>query len=138
MLRLGLTRPEISVVADQWGSPTSALDLADGLIAMARRIVAEPENKSLFGIFHMTGSGYTNWAGFACSDFRAGGGVGAGARQGDADFDRAISDAGGAAGQFPAWMPASSRASMAWSCRNGAGAAQNCVKRLLNEPTMES
>jgi dTDP-4-dehydrorhamnose reductase len=65
MLRLGETRREVKVVADQWGSPTSALDIADGLIAMAARLNERPDDFALFGVFHMTGSGETNWAGFA-------------------------------------------------------------------------
>jgi len=69
MLRLGLTRDEVDVVADQWGAPTSALDLADALIAMARRLVGEPDNASLYGAFHATGSLYTSWAGFAAAIF---------------------------------------------------------------------
>ncbi|WP_158813593.1 dTDP-4-dehydrorhamnose reductase [Methylocapsa sp. S129] len=71
MLRLGLTRDEISVVADQWGAPTSALDIADALIAMSRRLVAEPGNESLFGAFHVTGLTYATWAEFAAAIFSA-------------------------------------------------------------------
>jgi dTDP-4-dehydrorhamnose reductase len=69
MLRLGETRDEISVVADQWGSPTNAFDFADALIAMARRLMAEPANESLYGTFHVAGPTHTTWAAFAAAIF---------------------------------------------------------------------
>jgi dTDP-4-dehydrorhamnose reductase len=65
MLRLGETRREIKVVADQWGAPTSAFDIADALIAMAASLNERADDPALYGAFHMTGSGHTNWAGFA-------------------------------------------------------------------------
>ncbi len=61
MLRLGETREEIGVVADQRGNPTSALDIADALLAIARRLVADPAPE-LRGIFNMTGAGEASWA----------------------------------------------------------------------------
>jgi dTDP-4-dehydrorhamnose reductase len=64
MLRLNETRDEIGVVADQRGNPTSALDIADGLIAVAARVKDDPA-PALRGIFHMTGSGEGTWADFA-------------------------------------------------------------------------
>jgi dTDP-4-dehydrorhamnose reductase len=69
MLRLGETRAEVAVVADQEGAPTSALDLAQALLAMSRRLAAEPGTGSLRGIFHATGSGAATWAGFAQAIF---------------------------------------------------------------------
>ena len=65
MLRLGETRAELSVVADQRGAPTSALDIADALIAVARKTLAQPDNADLSGVFHMTGAGEAVWADFA-------------------------------------------------------------------------
>jgi dTDP-4-dehydrorhamnose reductase len=65
MLRLGETRDEISVVADQRGGPTCALDIADALIAIARKRLAEPNNPALSGVFHMSGCGEASWADFA-------------------------------------------------------------------------
>ena len=65
MLRLGETREELSVVADQRGAPTSALDIADALIAAARKLLADPGNKSLNGVFNLTGGGEATWADFA-------------------------------------------------------------------------
>ncbi|WP_027053489.1 dTDP-4-dehydrorhamnose reductase [Mesorhizobium erdmanii] len=64
MLRLAADRDEISVVADQWGNPTSALDLADGILHAAAMLRG---NKSFgaFGVYHLTGTGEINWSGFA-------------------------------------------------------------------------
>jgi dTDP-4-dehydrorhamnose reductase len=69
MLRLGRTRDEVAVVADQYGSPTSALDIADGVIRIARNLVEHPQDTSLRGVFHMVAQGFTNWAGFAAAIF---------------------------------------------------------------------
>jgi dTDP-4-dehydrorhamnose reductase len=69
MLRLGETREEVGVVADQRGNPTSALDIADGLITIAARVKADSSPR-LRGIFHMTGSGEASWADFAEIVFR--------------------------------------------------------------------
>ena len=64
MLRLNETRDEVGVVADQCGNPTSALDIADALIAIAAR-VKENSSPALRGVFHMTNSGEAAWADFA-------------------------------------------------------------------------
>ena len=69
MLRLNETRDEVGVVADQRGNPTSALDIADALIAIAAR-VKDDASPALRGVFHMTGSGEATWADFAESIFR--------------------------------------------------------------------
>jgi dTDP-4-dehydrorhamnose reductase len=61
MLRLGETRNEVAVVADQHGSPTYAIDIADAILA-----IAGPLRKGGHtGVFHLTGSGETTWAEFA-------------------------------------------------------------------------
>jgi dTDP-4-dehydrorhamnose reductase len=70
MLRLAETRDEVSVVADQRGNPTSAVDVADGIIAVAANLVGDPA-PARRGIFHMTGSGEASWAEFAEAIFAA-------------------------------------------------------------------
>ena len=64
MLRLNEMRDEVGVVADQRGNPTSALDIADALLAVAMRMRADA-SPLLRGVFHMTGSGEATWAEFA-------------------------------------------------------------------------
>ncbi|TKT77656.1 dTDP-4-dehydrorhamnose reductase [Aquamicrobium sp. LC103] len=64
MLRLAGEREEIAVVADQWGNPTSALDIADGILHVASRL-AEERSDERFGIFHLAGTGDVNWSGLA-------------------------------------------------------------------------
>lgn len=57
------TRPELKVVADQHGNPTSTTAVAREL----REILARPE---LVGTFHMTCEGEATWAEFAQEIFR--------------------------------------------------------------------
>ncbi|WP_318764623.1 dTDP-4-dehydrorhamnose reductase [Agrobacterium fabrum] len=69
MLRLGESRDEINVVADQLGCPTSANDIAVAIIEIARRLSNDPSAR-LRGIFHLSGTGETNWANFATQIFK--------------------------------------------------------------------
>lgn len=70
MLRLAGDRDEVSVVADQLGNPTSALDIADAILQVAANLVADPD-PVLRGVFHMTASGEASWADFAEAIFAA-------------------------------------------------------------------
>jgi dTDP-4-dehydrorhamnose reductase len=63
MLQLAATRDEVSVVADQHGCPTSAIDIGHAIIAVAKRIVGEKDcSAPTFGTFHLTGQGQAVWA----------------------------------------------------------------------------
>jgi dTDP-4-dehydrorhamnose reductase len=64
MLRLAGQREELGVVADQLGNPTSALDIADGVLAIASNLLNDSA-LDLRGVFHMTGAGEASWAEFA-------------------------------------------------------------------------
>ncbi len=64
MLRLSENRDEINVVADQFGCPTSANDIAAAVVTIARKL-AEDVSAPLRGVFHLSGTGETNWANFA-------------------------------------------------------------------------
>jgi dTDP-4-dehydrorhamnose reductase len=57
MLKLGKERDEISVVADQYGSPTYTGDLSELIIEMIKT-----EN---YGIYHATNEGFCSWYEFA-------------------------------------------------------------------------
>jgi dTDP-4-dehydrorhamnose reductase len=69
VLKLAATRPELRVVDDQRGNPTSALDIANAVIAVARNLLARPNDVDLRGIFHMVGTGEASWADFATEIF---------------------------------------------------------------------
>jgi dTDP-4-dehydrorhamnose reductase len=71
MLALGEQRPELRVVADQWGSPTAAPDLADAIAAILVRIRDHGWRDDFAGTYHATGGGFTNWHGFAEAIFTA-------------------------------------------------------------------
>lgn len=62
MLRLAQTHQEISVVDDQWGSPTYSKDLAPLLLKMIQT--------SNYGVFHATNEGFCTWAEFAETIFK--------------------------------------------------------------------
>ncbi|MFQ0814944.1 dTDP-4-dehydrorhamnose reductase [Brucella anthropi] len=68
MLKLAETRDALSVVSDQWGNPTSALDIADAIIRVADHLAATPDF-SAYGVYHLVGTGDTNWSGFARAIF---------------------------------------------------------------------
>ncbi|RDL47450.1 dTDP-4-dehydrorhamnose reductase [Ensifer sp. M14] len=69
MLRAAETRPELSVVDDQVGNPTSALDIADAILTVGRNLLGS-NDLALRGIFHLTGRGAATWAEFAEEIFR--------------------------------------------------------------------
>ncbi|WP_139975434.1 dTDP-4-dehydrorhamnose reductase [Ochrobactrum sp. CGA5] len=68
MLKLAETRDALSVVSDQWGNPTSALNIADAIIQVADHLAATP-GFSAYGVYHLVGTGDTNWSGFARTIF---------------------------------------------------------------------
>lgn len=70
MLRLAADRDELGVVADQFGNPTSALDIADGVLRVAEQLRDDPAPDRR-GLFHMTASGEGSWADFAEAIFTA-------------------------------------------------------------------
>lgn len=68
MLRLASDRDGVSVVDDQIGNPTSALDIADGILKVATNLTSSTD-VNLRGVFHMTAAGDASWADFAESIF---------------------------------------------------------------------
>lgn len=69
MLRLSETRDALTVVDDQIGGPTPAVEIASALLAMGRALVAGHAG----GIYHFSGGPDVSWADFAREIFiRAG------------------------------------------------------------------
>jgi dTDP-4-dehydrorhamnose reductase len=77
MLTVGKTRPRLTVVGDQSGCPTTAVDLADAILAIAARIDASGWQPAYRGVFHAAGSGATTWHGLAVATFAEAGRHGA-------------------------------------------------------------
>ncbi|MHC6201262.1 dTDP-4-dehydrorhamnose reductase [Elizabethkingia miricola] len=59
MLHLFSTKDELGIVADQYGQPTNAADLAEAIMT----IISTP--KKIFGIYHFSNYGETTWYDFA-------------------------------------------------------------------------
>lgn len=62
MLNLGKTRDSLTVVNDQFGSPTYTYDLA--------RLLVDMVETEKYGIYHATNEGICTWYEFACEIFK--------------------------------------------------------------------
>lgn len=65
MLRLAAERESLSVVADQWGAPTSAALLADLTAHLVRQWQREGGEAFPYGLYHAVAGGETNWCEYA-------------------------------------------------------------------------
>lgn len=65
MLNLGKTRDKLTVVCDQFGSPTYTYDLAKLLVDMIQT--------DKYGVYHATNEGFCSWHEFACEIFKQAG-----------------------------------------------------------------
>lgn len=63
MLRLARERDELRVVADQYGRPTPAAELARAIWAVSAELAAGRD--TAWGTYHVAGAGSTNWHAFA-------------------------------------------------------------------------
>lgn len=59
MLRLGAERDQLSVVDDQWGTPTYAVDLAKTILQLVQ------EDRGGYGLYHYSNEGKATWCQFA-------------------------------------------------------------------------
>jgi dTDP-4-dehydrorhamnose reductase len=64
VLRLAANQDEIRIVADQWGNPSSALDIANAVLHAAG-MLHDDKSSDASGIYNLAGTGETNWSGFA-------------------------------------------------------------------------
>lgn len=64
ILRLAAERDNLRIVADQFGAPTSADCIANGVIELMSTWQVAEESQS--GIYHFTNAGKTSWHGFSC------------------------------------------------------------------------
>tara|TARA_R110002033_G_C3882539_1_gene238116 strand:- start:1571 stop:2446 length:876 start_codon:yes stop_codon:yes gene_type:complete len=62
MLRLAKTRESLGVVADQFGGPTYAGDIANAIITISKQIARDSH---VYGIYHFCGFPHVNWHTFA-------------------------------------------------------------------------
>jgi dTDP-4-dehydrorhamnose reductase len=105
MLEAAKAGDAISVVDDQYGAPTLADDIAAAILGVAANLLRSPDQRQLYGVFHLTSAGRTSWHGFAERIFAASRKLG-----GPAAAIKAIRSA-----DYPAAIPASIAA--AWPRR---------------------
>ncbi|WP_158824897.1 dTDP-4-dehydrorhamnose reductase [Mucilaginibacter lacusdianchii] len=63
MLRLGKEKEELKIIADQIGTPTYAIDLAECIFTIIK------SNAGKYGIYHFSNEGVTSWYDFAKAIF---------------------------------------------------------------------
>ena len=64
MVRLGQEKKELSIVADQYGSPTYAIDLAHIMLTFIA------SSSTSYGLYHFSNYGATTWYNFAAEIFK--------------------------------------------------------------------
>ncbi|MDF3079034.1 MAG: rfbD [Sphingobacteriaceae bacterium] len=64
MLKLGSERGELKIIADQVGTPTYAIDLADCILQITE------SRTEKYGIYHYSNEGVTSWYDFAVGIFQ--------------------------------------------------------------------
>jgi len=69
MLRLSKTTDTLDVVADQFGSPTYAGDIANAIIIIAEQLA---DGNQAYGLYHYSGFPYVSWHAFAEKIFELG------------------------------------------------------------------
>tara|TARA_R110002033_G_scaffold170585_1_gene213455 strand:- start:22389 stop:23264 length:876 start_codon:yes stop_codon:yes gene_type:complete len=62
MLRLAKTRESLGVVADQFGGPTYAGDIANAILTISKQIARDSHS---YGIYHFSGFPHVSWHSFA-------------------------------------------------------------------------
>lgn len=63
MLKLGADRDELNIIADQVGTPTYAIDLANAIFDVINA------NSNAYGVYHYSNEGVTSWFDFAKAIF---------------------------------------------------------------------
>jgi dTDP-4-dehydrorhamnose reductase len=73
MLRLGRERESLKIVDDQFGAPTTSIELADATRAIVSGALAGRfgDVSNWAGLYHMTNSGSVSWCGFARAIFKS-------------------------------------------------------------------
>jgi dTDP-4-dehydrorhamnose reductase len=70
MLRLASERDSLSVVSDQIGTPTNAVDLAECLLTIISTQHPTPNTQHPFGIYNYSNEGQCSWYEFATEIFK--------------------------------------------------------------------
>jgi dTDP-4-dehydrorhamnose reductase len=69
MIRLASERDSLSVVNDQIGTPTNAVDLAEVLVTIIKSQIPNPKSQINYGIYNFSNEGQCSWYDFAKKTF---------------------------------------------------------------------